>query len=108
MAAKVFLLLDEPGLTLHGLAQADLLRSFTEKLEPHHQIVYSTHSPFMVPHDNIMASRIVEDLVEVDARGRAHAYGHDGARRRAQGQGLRFPSTTRPRRPSISPLTARS
>lgn len=67
---RVFLLLDEPGLTLHGLAQADLLRYFTEKLEPHHQIIYSTHSPFMVPHDNIMASRIVEDLVDVDARGR--------------------------------------
>ncbi|WP_421477683.1 AAA family ATPase [Agrobacterium tumefaciens] len=67
---KVFLLLDEPGLTLHGLAQGDLLRYFTEKLEPHHQIIYSTHSPFMVPHDNIMASRIVEDLVEVDGRGR--------------------------------------
>ncbi|MGV4796259.1 AAA family ATPase [Rhizobium sp. F40D2] len=67
---KVFLLLDEPGLTLHGLAQADLLRYFTEKLAPHHQIIYSTHSPFMVPHDNLMASRIVEDLVNVDARGR--------------------------------------
>ncbi|MBY3043184.1 AAA family ATPase [Rhizobium ruizarguesonis] len=67
---KVLLLLDEPGLTLHGLAQADLLRYFTEKLAPHHQIIYSTHSPFMVPHDNIMASRIVEDLVNVDARGR--------------------------------------
>lgn len=67
---KVFLLLDEPGLTLHGLAQADLLRYFTEKLEPHHQIIYSTHSPFMVPHANIMASRIVEDLVKVDERGR--------------------------------------
>ncbi|WP_392711056.1 AAA family ATPase [Rhizobium ruizarguesonis] len=67
---KVFLLLDEPGLTLHGLAQADLLRYFTEKLAPHHQIVYSTHSPFMVPHDNLMASRIVEDLVNVDTRGR--------------------------------------
>lgn len=69
-AGKIFLLLDEPGLTLHGLAQADLLRYFTEKLEPHHQIIYSTHSPFMVPHDNIMASRIVEDLVKVDERGR--------------------------------------
>lgn len=67
---KVFLLLDEPGRTLHGLAQADLLRYFTEKLEPHHQIIYSTHSPFMVPHDNIMASRIVEDLVATDTRGR--------------------------------------
>lgn len=69
-AGKIFLLLDEPGLTLHGLAQADLLRFFSEKLKPHHQIIYSTHSPFMVPHDNIMSSRIVEDLVKEDARGR--------------------------------------
>lgn len=67
---KVLLLLDEPGLTLHGLAQADLLRYFSEKLSPHHQMIYSTHSPFMVPHENLMASRIVEDLVKVDERGR--------------------------------------
>ncbi len=66
----VFLLLDEPGLSLHGLAQEDLLRFFKEKLLPHHQIIYSTHSPFMVPADDIMASRIVEDLVSVDDRGR--------------------------------------
>jgi len=66
----VFLLLDEPGLTLHGKAQADLLRYFDEKLAPHHQIIYSTHSPFMVPPDNLMASRIVEDLIEVSDRGR--------------------------------------
>lgn len=66
----VFLLLDEPGLTLHGLAQADLLRYFDEKLSPHHQLIYSTHSPFMVPHESLMSSRIVEDLVQVDARGR--------------------------------------
>lgn len=67
---SVFLLLDEPGLTLHGKAQADLLRFFEEKLEPYHQIMYSTHSPFMVPPDNLMSARIVEDLVETDERGR--------------------------------------
>jgi energy-coupling factor transporter ATP-binding protein EcfA2 len=67
---KVFLLLDEPGLTLHGLAQADLLRYFSERLSPHHQLIYSTHSPFMVPHENLLTSRIVEDLVKVDERGR--------------------------------------
>jgi len=65
-----FLLLDEPGLTLHGMAQADLLRYFNEKLSPHHQIIYSTHSPFMVPPDDLSASRIVEDIVRVDQRGR--------------------------------------
>ena len=61
----VVLLLDEPGLTLHGKAQGDLLRYFEEKLAPHHQIIYSTHSPFMIPPDRLTSARIVEDLVEV-------------------------------------------
>ncbi|MCW1432456.1 AAA family ATPase [Novosphingobium sp. JCM 18896] len=61
----VVLLLDEPGLTLHGKAQADLLRFFKDKLAPHHQIIYSTHSPFMVPADELASVRIVEDQVEM-------------------------------------------
>lgn len=64
-ATPVVLLLDEPGLTLHGKAQADLLRFFAEKLAPHHQVVYSTHSPFMVPAQDLASVRIVEDQVEV-------------------------------------------
>jgi energy-coupling factor transporter ATP-binding protein EcfA2 len=60
----VVLLLDEPGLTLHGKAQADLLRFFNEKLAPSHQIIYSTHSPFMVPADNLASVRVVQDQVE--------------------------------------------
>jgi hypothetical protein len=59
----VVLLLDEPGLTLHGKAQADLLRYFDEKLAPHHQIIYSTHSPFMVAPDKLLSARVVEDQV---------------------------------------------
>lgn len=61
----VVLLLDEPGLTLHGKAQADLLRFFREKLAPHHQIIYSTHSPFMVPADELASVRIVQDQVDM-------------------------------------------
>lgn len=61
----VVLLLDEPGLTLHGKAQADLLRFFKEKLAPHHQILYSTHSPFMVPADELASVRIVQDQVQI-------------------------------------------
>lgn len=64
-ATPVVLLLDEPGLTLHGKAQADLLRFFKEKLSPHHQIIYSTHSPFMVPADDLASVRIVQDQVEM-------------------------------------------
>lgn len=41
------LLLDEPGLNLHASAQADLLR-FINDLSGKYQIIYTTHSPFMV------------------------------------------------------------
>jgi energy-coupling factor transporter ATP-binding protein EcfA2 len=58
---NLILLLDEPGLTLHGKAQADLLRYFEEKLTPDHQVIYTTHSPFMVPPDDLPSVRIVED-----------------------------------------------
>lgn len=61
---NVIILLDEPGLTLHGKAQQDLQRYFKEKLKPHHQVMYSTHSPFMVPADNLSAIKVVEDVVE--------------------------------------------
>jgi len=67
-ATPVVLLLDEPGLSLHGKAQADLLRYFDDKLAPHHQIVYSTHSPFMVAADRLLSARIVEDQVAIDPR----------------------------------------
>ncbi len=63
---NLILLLDEPGLTLHGKAQADLLRYFQEKLVPNHQVIFTTHSPFMVPPDALQSVRIVEDkLVQV-------------------------------------------
>jgi predicted ATPase len=60
---KIILLLDEPGLSLHGKAQADLLRYFRERLAPDHQVIYTTHSPFMVPSDNLSSVRTVEDVI---------------------------------------------
>lgn len=50
------LLLDEPGLNLHASAQADLLR-FIEDLSKKYQIIYTTHSPFMVESDNLKRVR---------------------------------------------------
>jgi len=41
------LLLDEPGLSLHPLAQKDL-SLFFENLAKTSQLLYTTHSPFMV------------------------------------------------------------
>ena len=49
------LLLDEPGLNLHASAQDDLLR-FIEKLAEEYQIIYSTHSPFMI--DSLQLHRV--------------------------------------------------
>ena len=60
----VVLVLDEPGLSLHGRAQGDLLRFIDDELAPSHQVIYSTHSPFMVPPDQLERVRIVEDKVD--------------------------------------------
>lgn len=57
------LLLDEPGLSLHALAQADFLR-YIDDLAAKHQTLYSTHSPFMVHGDRLHQVRLVEDRPE--------------------------------------------
>ena len=59
---NIILLLDEPGLSLHAKAQGDLLRYFEQKLKPHHQLIYTTHSPFMVDPMHFERVRIVQDL----------------------------------------------
>jgi predicted ATPase len=46
-SSNYIILLDEPGLNLHASAQGDLL-NFIEYLSNEYQIVYTTHSPFMV------------------------------------------------------------
>ncbi len=56
------LLLDEPGLNLHAMAQYDFLRFIDERLAPKHQIVYTTHSPFMINLNNLPSVRTVEDM----------------------------------------------
>jgi hypothetical protein len=58
---NVVVLLDEPGLTLHAKAQADFLRFINERLAPNAQVIYTTHSPFMIETDKIERVRIVED-----------------------------------------------
>jgi predicted ATP-dependent endonuclease of OLD family len=60
---NLIILLDEPALSLHAKAQSDLLRYIEERLAPHHQVIYTTHSPFMVPAHNLTSVRTVEDVV---------------------------------------------
>lgn len=56
----LLLLLDEPGLNLHALAQADFL-AYIDKLAEDRQIIYTTHSPFMVEPGELRRVRVVED-----------------------------------------------
>jgi predicted ATPase len=56
--SNYILLLDEPGLNLHASAQADLLR-FLEDLSQNYQIVYTTHSPFMITSDKLQRVRTI-------------------------------------------------
>jgi predicted ATP-dependent endonuclease of OLD family len=49
---------NEPGLNLHASAQTDLLR-FIEDLSDDYQIIYSTHSPFMIASDSLNRVRTV-------------------------------------------------
>src|SRR5260370_7796347 len=58
---KLILLLDEPGLYLHAKAQEVLLRYFEAELKPSHQLIYSTHSPFMVDSNHFDRVRTVQD-----------------------------------------------
>ncbi len=55
------LLLDEPGLSLHGLAQNDFL-DYIGDLAKKHQVIYTTHSPFMIDSDQLHQVRTVEDV----------------------------------------------
>jgi len=62
----LIILLDEPGLSLHARAQGDLLRYIGQELSPSYQVIYTTHSPFMVDPDRLLSCRTVEDVVEKD------------------------------------------
>jgi len=74
---SVVLLLDEPGLSLHASAQEDLLRYINGVLaknesimvgnpdldkEKRTQIIYTTHSPFMIEADRLDRVRVVQDI----------------------------------------------
>ena len=58
---NLVVLLDEPGLSLHARAQADLLRFIKEELLSKYQVIYTTHSPFMIDSGDLLSCRTVED-----------------------------------------------
>ncbi|WP_066230148.1 AAA family ATPase [Metabacillus fastidiosus] len=63
-SGKYILLLDEPGLNLHASAQNDLLRFIEEKLSNDYQVIYTTHSPFMIDATKLNEVRTVFDSMD--------------------------------------------
>jgi predicted ATPase len=57
---SVVYLFDEPGIYLHVNAQKELLNLFSDLTSKHNQIIYSTHSPYMIDGDNILNVRAIE------------------------------------------------
>jgi predicted ATPase len=77
--APTILLLDEPALSLHAGAQTDFLRFLEERLGPSHQVIYSTHSPYMLDPSRLDRARgvvfdpnkgtlVSADLTTIDER----------------------------------------
>ncbi|HST29486.1 MAG TPA: AAA family ATPase [Chthoniobacterales bacterium] len=56
---NAILLLDEPGLSLHALKQQEF-RSTISRLAASNQLLYTTHSPFLVGPDELNRVRVVE------------------------------------------------
>jgi hypothetical protein len=53
------LLIDEPGSYLHARAQRDVLHLFESRIADSSAILYSTHSPYLMPSDRMHRLRIV-------------------------------------------------
>ncbi len=64
---ELILLLDEPGLSLHATAQDDLLALIEDRLA-HHQVIYTTHSPFLVDLQRLRRTRTVTDVDDAGTR----------------------------------------
>ena len=75
------LLLDEPGLSLHPLAQRNLALFF-ESLSETNQIIYTTHSPFLVDADNLDKARKI--YVAEDGTTKATSNLNEGESRKSQ------------------------
>lgn len=59
---NVIYIMDEPGVKLHVNAQKELLTLFKDLTQNNNQLVYTTHSPYMLDQDNLSYIRpIVKD-----------------------------------------------
>ncbi len=72
---NLIILLDDPGLGLHAKAQWDLLRYIRERLVSQYQVLYATHSPFMIDPERMQWVRTVEEVTRQTPDGRLEYLG---------------------------------
>jgi hypothetical protein len=72
---NLVILLDDPGLGLHAKAQWDLLQYIQERLVTQYQVLYATHSPFMIDPEKMEWVRTVEDTTRQTPDGRLEYLG---------------------------------
>jgi energy-coupling factor transporter ATP-binding protein EcfA2 len=72
---NLIILLDDPGLGLHAKAQWDLLRYIRERLVSQYQVLYATHSPFMIDPERMQWVRTVEEMTRQTPDGRSEYLG---------------------------------
>lgn len=53
------ILIDEPGVYLHVNAQKELLALFEDFITKNNQIIYTTHSPFMIYDDKLYQTKLI-------------------------------------------------
>ncbi len=70
--SNVIYLFDEPGISLHVNAQRELLNLFEDLADKENQIVYTTHSPYMLNIEDDGIHRI--RAVDKDSEGYTHIY----------------------------------
>ncbi len=70
--SNVIYLFDEPGISLHVNAQRELLNLFEDLVDKENQIVYTTHSPYMLNIEDDGIHRI--RAVDKDFEGYTHIY----------------------------------
>lgn len=56
---NLVILLDEPGVYLHVDAQKELLNFFENLIKQNNQIIYTTHSPFMIYQDKLERVKLI-------------------------------------------------
>lgn len=69
VSGDLIVMLDEPGLSLHGTAQQELLRFIDEMLAPDYQVIYTSHSLYMLNASRVDRVRPVEEIMKEDDDG---------------------------------------